>query len=115
MTTDFTRRRFSRAPFKGTVALWRDGAPHLTAATDLSAGGLLVDSATPLSEGALCTLRLSLPGERGFTVLGRVARNLAGREPLRRGGVAVEFLDIAPRDRERLQRYVTRLRRGQAA
>jgi c-di-GMP-binding flagellar brake protein YcgR len=115
MPTDLTRRRFSRAPFKGTVALWRDRVPHLIVATDLSAGGLFLTSDAPLGEGSLCTLRVSLPGERGFTVLGRVARNQAGRAPLRCGGVAVEFLDIAPRDRERLQRYVARFRRERAA
>jgi Tfp pilus assembly protein PilZ len=78
-------------------------------ARDLSAGGLFLATDDRLGEGILLTLRLSLPGERGITVLGRVVRNQVGLRPLKRPGVAIEFVDIRPSDRARVEHYVGRV------
>ncbi|MFH1807708.1 MAG: PilZ domain-containing protein [Pseudomonadota bacterium] len=101
-------RQHSRTTYSGTIAVWRDRQPHLMQARDLSAGGCFLATDERMGEGSLLTLRLSLPGERGMTVLGRVIRNQVGLRPLKRPGVAIEFLDIRPSDRARVDGYVGR-------
>ena len=101
-------RRHPRAPFAGTVAMWQQRQPHLVPARNLSANGLYLITDVDLGEGSLLTLRLSLPGQRGMTVLSRVVRTQRGRAPLLSAGLAVEFIDIDPRDRARLAGYVER-------
>jgi len=115
MNADNSSRRFDRVPYKGSVALWKDREPYIMQVRDLGAGGVFLSSETLLDEGSLHTLRVALPGEPGFTVLGRVVRHRAGRGLLRGPGVALEFLDIAPRDQARLARYVERVHGPRAA
>ncbi len=75
MQNTSSQRRFCRSPYAGSVALWRQRQPELVKADDLSEGGVFIGSTEPENEGTLLTLRLSLPGKKGFTVLGRVVRN----------------------------------------
>lgn len=100
-------RRHARALFSGSVAIWRNRQPQLVRAKDLSAGGVFLRTDQQLGEGSLLTLRVSVPGRRGFTVLGKVVRNQYGRAPLKESGIAVEFVDIAPRDRAYLDGFVS--------
>lgn len=115
MMSQQIQRRFERAPYAGTVAVWKDRQPHLVRARDLSAGGVFLDVEEAFHEGSLLTLRLGLPGENGFTVLARAVRNCLGGAQLPQRGVAFEFIDIMPRDRSRVDRYVSRFISMQAA
>lgn len=110
-----TNRQHNRAPFAATVALWQNRQPQMVQARDLSAGGLFISTSKSVCEGDLLTLRLSLPGYRGFTVLVRVVRNQHGRAPLKVPGIAVKFVDIAPKDRQQVSAYVNRFNQLQAA
>lgn len=100
------QRRFERAPFQGTVAWWKDRSPQQIAARDVSPGGLFLKTEDTMTPGALLTLRVALRGFDGFTVLVKVVREQRGRWPFRKPGMAVSFVDIRPRDRDRLLSYV---------
>lgn len=108
MTTYRRDRRFKRAPFFETIALWKNRRPHPVKAQNLSAGGVFISTDQTYGEGALLTLRVALPGSCGFTVLGKVVRNHRSRLPFNTNGVAVRFVDIAPRHQRLVTRYVER-------
>jgi len=110
MYLEYNHRNEDRAPFSGTVALWQDRQPHLVQARDVGPGGMFLATLSPVEEGTLLTLRVVLPGDGAFTVLGRVVRRHARRAPLARNGIAVQFVDIRPRHREQVRRYVQRFR-----
>lgn len=97
-------RRFERVDYRGTAALWRRRSPHLVKVRNLGAGGALLEGAPDDLGGTFLTLRFSLSEEIAFTVVCRVVRT-GSRAPT--ASVAVEFVDIAPRDRERLHRFIT--------
>jgi hypothetical protein len=67
----------------------------------LSREALIFEGSELLSRGTLMTLRLRLPGSgRAFTILARVSAVWPDRL------MRVEFLDIAPGDRDRVEAFV---------
>ena len=103
-------RHNPRAPFRGEVTLWRNREPVPATARDIGPGGVFLETDAAMSEGALCVLRLKLPDQHGFTVMGRTVRSERGRPPLRAPGLAVEFVSIAPSQRFALRRFALRHR-----
>lgn len=99
-------RRFPRAPLTGRVKFYDWDKPMHADATEISGEGIFLKTPEALPEGALLTLRLSIPGlDEAFTVLGRVVRTVRGGF-LRPAGMGVRFVDISARARERILAYV---------
>ncbi|MEW5851626.1 MAG: PilZ domain-containing protein [Myxococcota bacterium] len=105
MSVAHHQRKSERAPFRGTVALCRQRTPRLVATENIGTDGIFLRVDEQLTERSLVTLRINVPGETGFTVMGRVIHR---DDEL--SGVGVEFLDILPRDRARIHAYLTRAR-----
>ena len=66
---------------------------------DLSVGGAFIAGAGS-SIGRILNLRFKLPDGTDFITVTAIARNSRG------DGVGVEFLDLSPENRDRLQSYV---------
>jgi len=77
--------------------------------TNLSLGGAFVRTETPPSPGTPVTLRMYVPGEDvPVSIAGEVVwcrRADQGDEP----GMGVRFVQVAPKDLERLRRYLAGL------
>ena len=110
MSKSVPSRRFARAPFGSTVQLWSNRAAKRIKASDISGGGLFLQTDSALPSGSYLTVRIQLPGESGFSALCRVAREDPGRTLIGRRGVALEFIDIGPSNRARILGYVDRAR-----
>ncbi|MHB8419258.1 MAG: PilZ domain-containing protein [Myxococcales bacterium] len=103
------QRGYPRAPLSGTVRFYDWNQPHDAQAREIGGGGLFLQTDDLLPEGSLLTLRIELPASRSFTVLGRVVRTVRGGwARLRQSGLAIQFLDLAARDREAVLDYVAR-------
>ena len=99
-------RDLERVPFTATVKYFDWDHARSAPARELSAGGLFLCTATPLSEGKLVTLRLELAGiDEAFTVLARVVRTVRG-SALRDSGMGLEFIDISSPHRTLIEGYV---------
>ena len=107
------KRNHSRVPFTEKVDYYCWDKRKSADGLEISPEGIFLRTSELLSEGAMVTLRLRLPGiNRGFTVLGRVVHVVVGE--LRRG-MGIRFLDIAPRDRDLIDSYVAHRPRLAAA
>jgi uncharacterized protein (TIGR02266 family) len=103
---DANNRKYPRAPLSGTVKFYEWNRPFQADASEISADGMFLKTEASLSEGAMVTLRLSIPGlARAFTVLGKVVRTVRG-SLLRPPGLGVHFVDIAAGDRKSITDYV---------
>ena len=82
-------------------------------ATNISQGGLFINTRNPLPVGTVVKLIVQLPGaEFPFDLAGRVTRvaewdNRSNVSP----GMGIEFIDLDPALRERIETFVARLRR----
>jgi type IV pilus assembly protein PilZ len=82
-------------------------------ATNISRGGIFINTRTPQRAGSTIRLIISLPDAAfPFELTGRVTRvnefnNPANEVP----GMAVEFLDVDEEKRVRIERFVDRLRK----
>lgn len=102
------KRANPRVPYTERVEFYRWNERKSAQARELSREGLFLRTAEVLPEGSMITLRLCLPGQTGgFTALGRVVHVVHGGVARERG-MGVRFLDIAPRDRDRIGEYVAR-------
>ena len=99
-------RAHARIPFGARVELWKYRTPSPVRAGDLSAGGIFLKTRDEIAEGSYLTLRIPLPTGRPFTALCKVVRQQVGRGAVSHRGLALSFVDIAPRDRERIDAYV---------
>ena len=99
-------RAFPRAPMSGTVKFFDWNQPAQAEGTEISGGGMFLLTKAVLSEGAMVTVRVTLPGlKRAFTVLGKVVRTVKGglfSPP----GMGVRFVDLSPGDRQTILEYV---------
>lgn len=100
-------REFPRAPFGVAVRFFDWDKAHVARGQAIGGGGLFLETSAPIPEGALLTLRVSLPASATFTVLGKVVRTVRGG-PLRSPGLGIRFLDLAVRDRDAILDYVAR-------
>jgi hypothetical protein len=80
-------RRHHRVPFtEAVVFLRKGGAEHTTGqSTDISLGGMFVQTAAPAPFGAAIEIHLHVPGEPSAFVLPAVVRWTGG------GGMGVQF------------------------
>ncbi len=77
-------------------------------ATEISASGVFLRTREVMAEGAMVTLRLTLPGiKRAFTVLGKVVRTAKGGL-FTAPGMGIRFVDIRPAERAAISSYVGR-------
>ncbi|HEY8367954.1 MAG TPA: TIGR02266 family protein [Thermodesulfobacteriota bacterium] len=95
------RRRWPRAALVAEITLAADSPPILRQITDLSHGGLFVDSPTPLPEGTAVRLRFALPGQTSpMTIEARVAWT----QP--HIGMGLRFTKLHPADKRAIDQYV---------
>jgi type IV pilus assembly protein PilZ len=83
-------------------------------ATNISRGGLFINTQKPLPVGTHVKLIVSLPGtEFPFDLTGRVTRvNETHAAPNQVPGMAIEFVDVDEEMRIRLEEFVERLRKA---
>ncbi len=101
-------REFARAPMSGTVKFFEWNRASQAEGTEISGGGVFLRTGAVLAEGAMVTVRVTLPGlRRAFTVLGKVVRTVKGGlfSP---SGMGVRFVDLSPTDRQTILDYVAR-------
>lgn len=108
------RRKFPRAPtdFEAEVHHAVDnesvGPFPPSRVISISEGGAFVLTPSPLEEGAVFTLALSVPGvDEAIRAKCRVVYTRGGREP----GMGVVFQDLSDTDRSRIRLYVDLLSR----
>jgi len=112
-TKDDNRRRSARLHHELPVAYRSVGSFLTDWATDISQGGLFINTRKPLAVGTVVKLIIQLPGAAfPFDMLGRVTRTVdlderGGAAP----GMALEFLDLDADRRARIEEFVERLRR----
>ncbi len=100
---DQERRATRRVPLVAEIEYSSDSPSVSKRLTDLSIDGLFIDTMTPLPPGSLISIRFNLPGDTlPVVVLGEV---VWGQEHL---GMGVRFMNLRPKDRERIRAYVTR-------
>jgi uncharacterized protein (TIGR02266 family) len=99
-------RAHQRAPLTGAVKFFEWNKARQAEALEISAGGIFLRTKEVLAEGAMVTLRVTLPGLRqAFTVLGKVVRTVRGglfSQP----GMGVRFVDLKPAERSIISNYV---------
>ena len=101
-------RQFPRAPMSGPVKFFDWNQPKRADVTEISGGGIFLRTGEVLAEGAMVTVRMTVPGlKRTFTVLGKVVRTVKGGR-FSPPGMGVRFVDLAPRDRQTILEYVAR-------
>ncbi len=111
------RRRAARLHHELPVAYRTVGSFLSDWATNISRGGLFINTRKPLPVGTVVKLIIQLPGaEFPFDMSGRVTRvapwdNRANVAP----GMAIEFLDLDAAKREQIELFVEKLRRDLGA
>ena len=110
---DENRRRAPRLQHELPVAYRTAGSFLSDWATNISQGGLFINTRKPLPVDTEVKLIIQLPGsEIPFSVRGRVTRvtewnNSANMSP----GMGIEFTDLEGAKRERLEEFVEKLRK----
>ena len=111
--TDQNNRKFERLENELPVA-YRSVDGFITDwVTNISKGGLFINSRTPLPEGTTVRLIIQLPDTPfPFDLTGKVVRvsefdNTTNEVP----GMGVEFVDIDDDKRARIERFVEKLRK----
>ncbi|HET9552476.1 MAG TPA: TIGR02266 family protein [Anaeromyxobacteraceae bacterium] len=113
VTRDKNERRAARLYHEIPVAYRSVGSFLTDWATNISQGGLFINTRKPLDVGTAVKILIQLPGEPFPSHLeGRVTRvtafdNHQNMVP----GMAIEFVDVEPARREELERFVQKLRR----
>ncbi len=82
-------------------------------ATNISQGGLFINTRKPLPVGTVVKLIIQLPGAGvPFDITGRVTRTAEWDNRLNTApGMAIEFLDLDRAKRERIDTFVEKLRK----
>jgi uncharacterized protein (TIGR02266 family) len=95
------RRRWPRVALVAEIAYSADSPAMLRQITDVSHGGLFVDTATPLPEGTTLRLRFALPDQAEPLTLEAA---VAWQQP--HVGMGLRFTKLAPRDKAAIDRFV---------
>jgi hypothetical protein len=102
-----SKREHPRKTLRITIRYFQWNEPHDALALEIGGGGIFLESHSPSPEGALLTLRISLPPGRSFTVLGRVVRTVQGSwARSRKAGMGIQFVDLSATDRQALLDYI---------
>src|SRR5712692_8952289 len=82
-------------------------------AVNISRGGMFINTRNPLAVGTTVRLIISLPDTAfPFDLSGRVTRVNHPHNPSNHvSGMGIEFLDVEDEKRERIERFVERLRK----
>jgi uncharacterized protein (TIGR02266 family) len=95
------KRASRRVPLVIRVEAQAGGSPQILLAQNISAGGILLRTANPMTEGATLDLKFILPGaEDEIRVAGRVQHVTPGEF------VGVRFLELTPAAAEAIRRFV---------
>jgi PilZ domain-containing protein len=96
-----TPRRFDRYSFAATVQVRDLGSRHeqVLITRDLSAGGCFVKTTAPLPKGTRIRVRMEHAGAE-CTAVGRVTHSISAQ------GMGVEFIEIEPKNRAILERWL---------
>jgi uncharacterized protein (TIGR02266 family) len=92
------RRKFPRVRLATQVEC--EAAMLLTFSRDVSAGGMFVETKTPLPTGAILTLRFNLDDHTSVVAKGVVTYQV------KKFGMGVHFLDMSPEDRKNIEDFV---------
>jgi len=95
------KREHPRRPFVAQVE--HEAGTFLGFSRDISVGGMFIETKEPLPEGAEITLRFPLDDGGPVIVLTGQVRYIVEKV-----GMGVQFLDLSPADRSRIDVYVTR-------
>jgi c-di-GMP-binding flagellar brake protein YcgR len=93
------RRQFPRAPLATQIQC--EGCMALAYSRDVSVGGMFVETTVPCEKGARVELRFHL-NDGGPVILAQAEVKYL----VPKLGMGVEFLNLSPADRERLENYV---------
>ena len=107
------RRRYPRAPLHAEILCEnlpggsnRGRGVICFYSTDISVGGLFLETTIPFQEGHIIHIQLKLPGaERPLRLQGRVVRNVSS-PPETAPGMAIEFLHLGYEDQRLIEGYV---------
>jgi type IV pilus assembly protein PilZ len=82
-------------------------------ATNISRGGMFINSRSPFPVGTQVRLLVQLPGAAfPFDILGRVTRVVRWEDDVKLApGMGIEFTDLEPEKRDRIEAFVENLRR----
>ncbi len=95
------KRRYPRTAF--AVQVDKEGQPAIGIATDLSAGGMFVETSNPASPGSTLNLRIQLGlGEPPLEVKTEILYTVLN------SGMGARFVEISPADRQRIEAYLAR-------
>jgi uncharacterized protein (TIGR02266 family) len=113
VTREKDERRAARLHHEIPVAYRSVGSFLTDWATNLSQGGLFINTRKPLGVGTAVEILIQLPGEPFPSHLdGRVTRVTAFDSHQNMvPGMAIEFVDVEPTRRAELERFVQRLKR----
>lgn len=101
---DISLRRHLRTFVKIKVDATFGGATHFATISNISLGGVLVDSEKPIDMGQIIKLSFFLPGDDvPITVIGKVVRQASPD----RHAYGCEFLDLSDEQLQRVHEFVT--------
>jgi uncharacterized protein (TIGR02266 family) len=102
---DEERRQGSRSSAFAEVSFDHKGLHYQGRINDLSAGGMYIDTITPLPDGAAISFQFSLPGDES-------ARPISGEGRIvwmaHMQGMGISFTRLSDDDRDRLKAYLSR-------
>jgi uncharacterized protein (TIGR02266 family) len=108
------KRLYPRVPIRTQVVFENEDSEGVLYffSTDISAGGLFIETATPIKLGTQVFLRFSLtPRAKPIQATGEVVRVMRDHkdETQQKGkmGVGVQFIYIHPLDRQLIQDFIT--------
>ena len=96
----------------------RDDIAFCYNTSDISKGGIFLETQSPLPLGTEMELEFELPGvEETMKVKGRVVRTVMGDtvEALRRPGMGLEFIDIGEEEKRKIEKFITGISDGKQA
>lgn len=94
------KRKYPRKPFVAQVE--HEAGTILGVSSDLSVGGMFIRTKEPLPEGSELRLRFYLNGGPIVIATAQIRYVIQGM------GIGVQFLDLSPADRSRVDAYVSR-------
>jgi uncharacterized protein (TIGR02266 family) len=103
MSPVWERRTSQRLPVQLHVIETHEDSTYFQRTANLSSGGLYLEGTMPHPPGTRVRLRFALPGDEAMI---EVTAEImpAGKDA--ELGMGVRFLDLSPKDRERIDRFI---------